>query len=84
MRLTDKIPTPKAVEILMRSVLDSEKSVEDRIEDATYLTVIQSRIDKVLNNFQQEYEEYVVLMMKKQEDRMKYENSPDSRYSFRS
>lgn len=78
MRLTDKIPTPKAVEILMRSVLDSEKSVEDRIEDATYLTVIQSRIDKVLNNFQQEYDEYVVLMMKKQEDRMKYENSPDS------
>jgi len=78
MRLTDKIPTPKAVEILMRSVLDSEKSVEHRIEDATYLTVIQSRIDKVLNNFQQEYEEYVTLMMKKQEDRMKYENSPDS------
>ena len=78
MRLTDKIPTPKAVEILMRSVLDSEKSVEDRIEDATYLTVIQSRIDKVLDNFQQEYEEYVVLTMKKQEDRMKYENSPDS------
>ena len=67
MRLTDKIPTPKAVEILMRSVLDSEKSVEDRIEDATYLTVIQSRIDKVLNNFQQEYEEYVNHMMKKEE-----------------
>ena len=69
MRLTDKIPTPKAVEILMRSVLNSEKSVEDRIEDATYLTVIQSRIDKVLDNFQQEYEEYINHMMEKEEEK---------------
>ena len=72
MRLTDKIPTPKAVEILIQSVLDSEKPIEQRIEDATYLTIIQSRIDKVLNTFQQEYEEYVRFMMKKEKD----ENSP--------
>jgi hypothetical protein len=69
MRLTDRIPTPKAVEILMKSILDSEKSIEHRIEDATYLTVIQSRIDKVLNNFQQEYEEYVNHMMEKEEEK---------------
>jgi len=75
MRLTDQIPTPKAVEILMKSILDSEKSIEHRIEDATYLTVIQSRIDKVLNNFQQEYEEYVNHMMKKEEEKRKDENS---------
>ena len=75
MRLTDQIPTPKAVEILMKSILDSEKSIEHRIEDATYLTVIQSRIDKVLNNFQQEYEEYVNHMMKKEEEKRKNENS---------
>ena len=75
MRLTDQIPTPKAVEMLMKSILDSEKSIENRIEDATYLTVIQSRIDKVLNNFQQEYEEYVNHMMKKEEEKRKNENS---------
>ena len=75
MRLTDQIPTPKAVEILMKSILDSEKSIEHRIEDATYLTVIQSRIDKVLNNFQQEYEEYVNHMIKKEEEKRKDENS---------
>jgi len=72
MRLTDKIPTPKAVEILIQSVLDGTKSVDQRIEDATYLTVIQSRIDKVLNTFQQEYEDYIRFMMKKEKD----ENSP--------
>ena len=59
MKVTDKIPTPKAVNVLMQSILDGTKSVEQRVEDATYLTVIQSRIDKELHNFQQEYEDYV-------------------------
>ena len=72
MKLTDKIPTPKAVEILIQSVLDGTKTVDQRVEDATYLTVIQSRIDKVLNTFQQEYEDYIRFMMKKEKD----ENSP--------
>ena len=72
MKLTDQIPTPKAVEILVQSVLDGTKTVDQRIEDATYLTVIQSRIDKVLNTFQQEYEDYIRFMMKKEKD----ENSP--------
>ena len=76
MKLTDQIPTPKAVEILVQSVLDGTKSVDQRIEDATYLTVIQSRIDKVLHSFQQEYEDYVRYMMKKEEDRKKDEDSP--------
>lgn len=76
MKLTDQIPTPKAVEILIQTVLDGTKTVEQRVEDATYLTVIQSRIDKVLNNFQQEYEDYVRHMMKREEDRKKDENSP--------
>ena len=69
MKVTDKIPTPKAVNVLMQSILDGTKSVEQRVEDATYLTVIQSRIDKVLHNFQQEYEDYVRYMMKREEDR---------------
>ena len=76
MKLTDQIPTPKAVEILVQSVLDGTKTVDQRIEDATYLTVIQSRIDKVLHSFQQEYEDYVRYMMKKEEDRKKDEDSP--------
>ena len=76
MKLTDQIPTPKAVEVLIQTVLDGTKTVEQRVEDATYLTVIQSRIDKVLNNFQQEYEDYVRHMMKREEDRKKDENSP--------
>ena len=76
MKVTDQVPTPKAVDMLMQSVLDGTKNVEQRIEDATYLTVIQSRIDKVLNNFQQEYEDYVRHMMKREEDRKKDENSP--------
>ncbi len=78
MKITDKVPTPKAVNILMQSVLDGTKTVEQRVEDATYLTVIQSRIDKVLNNFQQEYEDYVRYMMKREGDKEKDENSPDS------
>lgn len=78
MKITDKVPTPKAVNILMQSILDGTKTVEQRVEDATYLTVIQSRIDKVLNNFQQEYEDYVRYMMKREEDKEKDENSPDS------
>ena len=76
MKITDQIPTPKAVEILIQTVLDGTKTVEQRVEDATYLTVIQSRIDKVLNNFQQEYEDYVRHMMKKEEEKRKDENSP--------
>ena len=75
MKVTDKIPTPKAVNVLMQSILDGTKSVEQRVEDATYLTVIQSRIDKVLHNFQQEYEDYVRYMMKREEDRGKDEDS---------
>ena len=75
MKLTDQIPTPKAVEILVQSVLDGTKSVDQRIEDATYLTVIQSRIDKVLHSFQQEYEDYVNYMVKKEEEKRKDENS---------
>ena len=59
----------------MQSILDGTKSVEQRVEDATYLTVIQSRIDKVLHNFQQEYEDYVRYMMKREEDRGKDEDS---------
>ena len=75
MKVTDQIPTPKAVDILIQSILDGTKSVEQRVEDATYLTVIQSRIDKVLHSFQQEYEDYVRYMMKREEDRKKDENS---------
>ena len=75
MKVTDKIPTPKAVNVLMQSILDGTKSVEQRVEDATYLTVIQSRIDKVLHSFQQEYEDYVRYMMKREEDRGKDEDS---------
>ena len=75
MKVTDKIPTPKAVNVLMQSILVGKKSVEQRVEDATYLTVIQSRIDKVLHNFQQEYEDYVRYMMKREEDRGKDEDS---------
>ena len=75
MKVTDQVPTPKAVDMLMQSVLDGTKNVEQRIEDATYLTVIQSRIDKVLHSFQQEYEDYVRYMVKREEDRKKDENS---------
>ena len=78
MKVTDKIPTPKAVIVLMQSILDGTKSVEQRVEDATYLTVIQSRIDKVLHNFQQEYEDYVRYMVKKEEDRKKDEASSNN------
>ena len=78
MKVTDKIPTPKAVNVLMQSILDGTKSVEQRVEDATYLTVIQSRIDKVLHNFQQEYEDYVRYMVKKEEDRKKDEASSNN------
>ena len=78
MKITDQIPTPKGVDILMQSVLDGTKTVEQRVEDATYLTVIQSRVDKVLHSFQQEYEDYVRYMVKKEEDRKKDENSPDN------
>ena len=75
MKITDQIPTPKGVDILIQSVLDGTKTVEQRVEDATYLTVIQSRIDKVLHSFQQEYEDYVRYVMKREEDRKKDENS---------
>ena len=78
MRITDQIPTPKGVDILMQSVLDGTKTVEQRVEDATYLTVIQSRVDKVLHSFQQEYEDYVRYMVKKEEDRKKDEASSNN------
>ena len=78
MKVTDQVPTPKAVDMLMQSVLDGTKNVEQRIEDATYLTVIQSRIDKVLHSFQQEYEDYVRYMVKKEEDRKKDEASSNN------
>ena len=78
MKVTDKIPTPKAVNVLMQSILDGTKSVEQRVEDATYLTVIQSRIDKVLHNFQQEYEDYVRYIVKKEEDRKNDEASSNN------
>ena len=44
----------------------------------TYLTVIQSRGDKVLHSFQQEYEDYVRYMVKKEEDRKKDEASSNN------
>ena len=78
MKITDQIPTPKGVDILMQSVLDGTKTVEQRVEDATYLTVIQSRVDKVLHSFQQEYEDYVRYMVKKEEDRKKDEASSNN------
>lgn len=78
MRVTDQVPTPKGVDILMQSVLDGTKTVEQRVEDATYLTVIQSRIDKVLHNFQQEYEDYVRYMVKREEDRKNDEASSNN------
>ena len=78
MKITDQIPTPKGVDILMQSVLDGTKTVEQRVEDATYLTVIQSRIDKVLHSFQQEYEDYVRYMVKKEEDRKNDEASSNN------
>ena len=78
MKLTDQVPTPKAVDILIQSVLDGTKTVEQRVEDATYLTVIQSRIDKVLHNFQQEYEDYVRYIVKKEEDRKNDEASSNN------
>ena len=78
MKITDQIPTPKGVDILMQSDLDGTKTVEQRVEDATYLTVIQSRIDKVLHSFQQEYEDYVRYMVKKEEDRKNDEASSNN------
>ena len=78
MKITDQIPTPKGVDILIQSVLDGTKTVEQRVEDATYLTVIQSRIDKVLHNFQQEYEDYVRYMVKREEDRKNDEASSNN------
>ena len=78
MKITDQIPTPKGVDILIQSVLDGTKTVEQRVEDATYLTVIQSRIDKVLHSFQQEYEDYVRYMVKKEEDRKNDEASSNN------
>ena len=78
MKITDQIPTPKGVDILMQSVLDGTKTVEQRVEDATYLTVIQSRVDKVLHSFQQEYEDYVRYMVKKEEDRKNDEASSNN------
>lgn len=78
MKITDQVPTPKGVDILMQSVLDGTKTVEQRVEDATYLTVIQSRIDKVLHNFQQEYEDYVRYMVKREEDRKNDEASSNN------
>ena len=78
MKITDQIPTPKGVDILIQSVLDGTKTVEQRVEDATYLTVIQSRIDKVLHSFQQEYEDYVRYMVKREEDRKNDEASSNN------
>ena len=78
MKITDQIPTPKGVDILIQSVLDGTKNVEQRVEDATYLTVIQSRIDKVLHSFQQEYEDYVRYMVKREEDRKNDEASSNN------
>ena len=78
MKITDQVPTPKGVDILMQSVLDGTKTVEQRVEDATYLTVIQSRIDKVLHSFQQEYEDYVRYMVKREEDRKNDEASSNN------
>ena len=78
MRVTDQVPTPKGVDILMQSVLDGTKTVEQRVEDATYLTVIQSRVDKVLHSFQQEYEDYVRYMVKREEDRKNDEASSNN------
>ncbi len=78
MRLTDQVPTPKAIELLMKNVLDSNISVEQRIQDATFLTVIQSRIDKVLDNFQQEYEEYVTYISTRQGNNIENEDSSNS------
>tara|TARA_Y100000310_G_C20583196_1_gene764035 strand:+ start:573 stop:809 length:237 start_codon:yes stop_codon:yes gene_type:complete len=77
MKITDQIPTPKAVEILMNSILDSNKSIEARIEDATLLNVVQTRIDKALDHFQRDYEEYLNFIANKREERAKNENSPD-------
>ena len=78
MRLTDQVPTPKAIELLMKNVLDSNISVEQRIQDATFLTVIQSRIDKVLDNFQQKYEEYVTYISTRQGNNIENEDSSNS------
>ena len=77
MKITDRIPTPKAVEILMNSILDSNKSIEARIEDATLLNVVQTRIDKALDHFQRDYEEYLNFISNQREERAKNENSPD-------
>ena len=75
MKITDRIPTPKAVEILMNSILDSNKSIEARIEDATLLNVVQTRIDKALDHFQRDYEEYLNFIANKREERAEWRDT---------
>tara|TARA_A100001037_G_C15056825_1_gene592774 strand:+ start:311 stop:550 length:240 start_codon:yes stop_codon:yes gene_type:complete len=58
--INDKaIKTPDSLENLMINVMNTSLKMDVRVQNASLLTTLQMRIDKLLNAFHDEYEVYI-------------------------